>query len=198
VGLEVELEGGRLELEVPSPLGGRRVEVLAPPFRFAALGSAFRVERRGRALELVVGEGKVTVHRDRRLLAVVSAGQSWTPPVRVVRPPDVLAHELEAYEAARLRRDEGDLAGAVAAFRDCRRRFPRGLLRLEVDLSIVELLPRLGRFQEALAESAALLAAHPHGERTAELHRLRGNIYRDALGDPASAKREYELAGGAP
>jgi hypothetical protein len=199
-GVELELLDGQLGLEVAPQLGGRRVEVTVRPYRFVVLGTRFQLEREGTSVRLAVEEGKVAVHRETRLLSVVAAGESWTPPVRtaVARPPDLLAHELAAYELGRARRDRGDLAGALAAFRDCRRRFPRGPLRPEVDLSIVELLPRLGRFQEALDESAAFLAAHPRGERTAELRRLRGNIYRDGLKDPVGAQREYELAGRAP
>jgi len=195
-GLELELVGGRLGLEVDQP-GGRRLEVVARPYRFVVLGRRLHLERDGASVRLAVEEGKVAVHREARLLAVVSAGQSWTPPVRAVvaRSPDPLAPELAAYELGRARRAEGDLAGALEAFRTCRRRFPRGTLRPEIDLSIIELLPRLGHFQEALDESAAFLAAHPRSERTAELRRLRGNVYRDGLRDPARAAREYELAG---
>jgi hypothetical protein len=199
-GVEVELVSGRLALEVPPQLAGRRVEVVSGPYRFVVLGTVFRLERQGPSLRLAVQEGKVSVHRGERLISVVSAGQSWTPsmPSGAARspappPPDALAEELSTYELGRVRRDQADLAGALQAFRDCRRRFPQGTLRTEVDLSIVELLPRLGRFQEALAESADFLAAHPHGERTAELHRLRGDIYRQALKDPARAEHEYAL-----
>lgn len=106
-----------------------------------------------------------------------------------------LGAELALYELARLRRDVlGDLQGALAALDDHRARFASGSLRQEVDLFRVELLARLGRAQEALASSAELLASPRGHERAAELHLLRGNIFRQDLGDPASATREYRAA----
>jgi hypothetical protein len=83
---------------------------------------------------------------------------------------------------------------ALATFRELRLRFPRGPLRVETDLSIVQLLAATGRPREALEESAALLAQGSGAERAAELHLLRGNLYREALGDLAQAEREYRLA----
>jgi hypothetical protein len=106
-----------------------------------------------------------------------------------------LAAEMALYEVARLRRDVlGDADGALAALDDHRARFARGSLRQEVDVFRVELLARLGRAREALASSAALLASPGGRERAAELHLLRGNIYRQDLADPVSAAREYEQA----
>ena len=64
-------------------------------------------------------------------------------------------------------------------------------------LSLVEILPRLGRNQEALELSGALLAQQPALERAAELRLLRGNIYSEALKNRAAAAREYALAAAA-
>ena len=103
-----------------------------------------------------------------------------------------LAAESALYEIARLKRDRlGDSAGAIAALEQHRRRFPTGQLRIEVGLSLVDLLPRVGRHREALRDSAALLADNPRLERADELRLLRGNIYREGLADCASALREY-------
>jgi hypothetical protein len=107
-----------------------------------------------------------------------------------------LAAETALYELGRLRRDrERDLPGALAVFAECRRRFPHGALAVEASLSIIDLLPRLGRPREALDESARLLAAHPALERADELHLLRGNLLRQALGDCGGAIREYRAVG---
>jgi hypothetical protein len=106
-----------------------------------------------------------------------------------------LGAELALYELARLRRDVlGDLRGALAALDDHRARFASGSLRQEVELFRVELLARLGRAHEALVSSAELLASPRGHERAAELHLLRGNVFRQDLGDPASAAREYRAA----
>jgi hypothetical protein len=103
-----------------------------------------------------------------------------------------LAGETAQYQLARLWRDSlGDLASALAAFQTQRSRFPDGALRTEADLSIIELLPRLGRHADALAESEQFLIAHPKAERRGEIHLLRGNIFREVLRDLDHAEREY-------
>jgi hypothetical protein len=105
-----------------------------------------------------------------------------------------LAGEAAQYEIARLWRDAlHDPARALMAFREQRSRFPRGVLAIEADLSIIELLPRLDRHAEALTESERFLNEHPDGERRGEIHLLRGNIYREALRDIDHAEREYAL-----
>jgi hypothetical protein len=108
-----------------------------------------------------------------------------------------LAGETALYELARLWRDSfGALDRSLAAFQAQRARFPNGVLRTEADLSIIELLPRLDRHADALAESAHFLTAHPKAERRGELHLLRGNIFREVLRDLDHAEREYALGAG--
>jgi TolA-binding protein len=103
-----------------------------------------------------------------------------------------LVAQTALYEHARLLAWQvGDLPEAMSALQEHRRRFPDGALRAEVDLTLVELLPRLGRFREALDKSAALLSQHPRHERAAELHLLRGNILRESFEDHARAGVEY-------
>jgi hypothetical protein len=68
-----------------------------------------------------------------------------------------LVGELALMELARIRRDvKGDLAGAERALAEHRRRFPRGALSDEAAGARVELLVRLARPAEALAEAAHL------------------------------------------
>ncbi len=106
-----------------------------------------------------------------------------------------LAGETAQYEVARLWRDSlGEPGRALAALQTQRSRFPNGVLRTEADLSIIELLPRLGRHADALAESEQFLTAHPKAERSGEIHLLRGNIYREVLRDLDHAEREYARA----
>jgi hypothetical protein len=221
--LHLELVRGRLQLQVAArspdrtPPGGppaRPVQVVVGIYRFVVLSSAFQVQRDGDGVRLAVEQGQVGVYRSNgpgaRRLALVSAGQSWRKDEGCLQRTSAqarlgcwqarsrgpgLAAEIAAYEIGRLQRDAlANPAAALEAFQACRQRFPRGSLRPEVDLSIVELLPVLGRFQQALDESAALLATSPVPERRAELHRLRGDVYRDGLGDTAAAMREYALA----
>jgi len=109
-----------------------------------------------------------------------------------------LAGETALYELARLWRDSfGQLDRSLAAFQAQRARFPNGVLRTEADLSIIELLPRLDRHADALAESAHFLNSHPKAERSGEIHLLRGNIFREVLRDLDHAEREYALGAGA-
>jgi tetratricopeptide (TPR) repeat protein len=87
-----------------------------------------------------------------------------------------------------------DPAGALQALESYRKRFPNGSLRSEADIARVVLLTRLGRPNEALAESERLLDS-PHGrERAFELRMLRGNVYRKGLGNAALAAREFAQA----
>lgn len=106
-----------------------------------------------------------------------------------------LSAEVALYELARLRRDvQDDAKGALAALNEYRDRFPHGSLRNEVGLSRVQLLSELGRGREALNEAEALLGSAKGGERAAELHLLRGDIFRRDLADFAQAAREYAKA----
>jgi hypothetical protein len=106
-----------------------------------------------------------------------------------------LSAEMALYEMARLRRDVlRDPNGALAALDEYRQRFPSGTLRNEVNISRVELLSQLGRGREALRESQALLDSSSGRERAAELHVLRGNVYRHDLADLPAAILEYERA----
>jgi hypothetical protein len=106
-----------------------------------------------------------------------------------------LSAEMALYELSRLRRDVlGDAPGALAALDDYGARFPTGSLRREVDMSYLELLVQLGRNREALARSQALLAMPSGRERAAELHLLRGDVFRRSLKDLRAAEREYAEA----
>jgi hypothetical protein len=112
-----------------------------------------------------------------------------------------LSAEMALYEMARLRRDVlRDANGALSALDDYRQRFPQGSLRHEVSITRVELLSDVGKSREALNESETLLASASGQERAAELHLLRGNIFRHDLSDFKSATAEYakaEALGGA-
>jgi len=106
-----------------------------------------------------------------------------------------LGAEIGLYEAARLYRDAlGQPARAVATLQEAQRRFPAGVLSTEVSLSLAELLPKVGRYQEALDEAAAILRRHPTEAHAAELHLLRGDVLRAGLGRCAAAEAEYGAA----
>ncbi|HEY2901887.1 MAG TPA: FecR domain-containing protein [Polyangia bacterium] len=106
-----------------------------------------------------------------------------------------LRAEVALYKVGTIARDElHEPSEALAAFEELRHRYPDGTLRTEAELSIVGLLARTGRYDEALTESAALLEKHGANERAAELHLLRGNVFREGRGDLGRAVEEYRLA----
>ena len=105
-----------------------------------------------------------------------------------------LLAQTALYELANLRRDGGDPSGALATLRSYGVRFPNGALTTEVELSMIELLAKLNQHGEALERSAALLARQPNLERSSDLRVLRGNLYREAMGDLRRAAIEYDLA----
>jgi tetratricopeptide (TPR) repeat protein len=111
---------------------------------------------------------------------------------------DGLAAEASLYQAAVLRRDAvGDPEGALDSFRAYQKRFPDGSLADEVGISVAELLPRLGRYQEALQETDSLFARGAGNERRSELLMLRGRILLDGLKDPGRAEGTFaEVAAG--
>src|SRR6185436_14527639 len=84
-----------------------------------------------------------------------------------------LVGELALIELARIRRDvKGDLPGAEQALAEHRRRFPRGALANEAAGSRIELLLRLGRAAEALAEAERLNGGDATFWRAVCLHKL--------------------------
>ena len=61
---------------------------------------------------------------------------------------------------------------AIEAWKQYRQRFPRGLLRAEADLSVVETELELGAHEAARAEAEAFLRRHPRSERRREVEAL--------------------------
>jgi TolA-binding protein len=116
---------------------------------------------------------------------------------RALASPDA-RHDLALYQLALLRqRRLNDPQGALQALDRYRELYPRGSLRQEVDLSVVEVDHTLGRTEAALAESAAFLSRYPQSERTDEVRLLRGDILRQR-GDCAKASAEYRAVGAGP
>lgn len=84
-----------------------------------------------------------------------------------------LAGENAVYEMGRIWRDrKGQPRQALEVWQRYRVQHPAGLLRPEVDLSIVETYVSLADHARALAEAKAFLARHPTSERRAEVERL--------------------------
>jgi tetratricopeptide (TPR) repeat protein len=67
---------------------------------------------------------------------------------------------------------------ALVTWERYRARYPRGLLRAEADLSIVDTLSSMGESTRALKEALAFLRNHPRNERRGEIARVAGDLYR--------------------
>jgi hypothetical protein len=92
------------------------------------------------------------------------------------------AAENAAYEVGWLLRDRLNRPRqALAAWDRYRTRFPRGLLRAETDLSVLETRLMLGEATGALVEAKAFLDRHPTSERRGEITR----VVRALRGEPA-------------
>lgn len=103
-----------------------------------------------------------------------------------------LSAEMALYEVARLRRDVlSNPSSSLAALDEYERRFPSGTLTPEVQQARVDLLSRLGRFDEALSVSDQLLTSSFGRSRATELRLLRGNLLRDRKHDCSAAIAEY-------
>jgi ferric-dicitrate binding protein FerR (iron transport regulator) len=104
-----------------------------------------------------------------------------------------LSAEMALYEVARIRRDVLlNPNASLAALDEYQSRFGSGTLAPEVRMARVDLLSRLGRIDDALRESAAILASPSGHSLTLELRLLRGNLLRDKKNDCAAAAAEYQ------
>jgi FecR protein len=104
------------------------------------------------------------------------------------------AGENAEYEIGRVLRDGlHQPHEAVAAWRAYRAGHPRGLLRVEADLSVIETLVFVGDKAGALAEASEFVRRYPESERRMEVARLAGDLLRDR-GDCAGAISAYNTA----
>jgi hypothetical protein len=104
------------------------------------------------------------------------------------------AGENAEYEIGRVLRDSlQQPREALSAWRSYRAQHPRGLLRIEADISVIETLVSLGDKAEAASEASAFIRRYPDSERRAEIARLAGDLLRErgAYGDAIGA---YDIA----
>jgi transmembrane sensor len=102
--------------------------------------------------------------------------------------------ENALYELGEIYRDRlGQPQRGLEIWREYRRRFPHGLLRAEVDVSLIETLAMTGARREALQEASTFLRQNPESERRHEVARVAGDLAR-AGGDCRAAVPLYERA----
>ena len=103
--------------------------------------------------------------------------------------------ETALYEAGSIAwRELGDGKRALAIWRQQRQRFPNGVLRTEVQASIIDALVALRMLPEAETEIDRDLLADPEGLRTSEMHFVLGTIQRELDGDCRRARSQFSLA----
>jgi hypothetical protein len=108
---------------------------------------------------------------------------------------DAVRAESALYQAGWIRMHElHDAAFALGIWERQRTRYPHGVLREEVQTSIIDALMALDRTRAAEAETADYLRAYPHGMRAAEMHFVRATLLRDTDRDCRRARRELDLA----
>jgi hypothetical protein len=107
--------------------------------------------------------------------------------------------EVASYEAARITAEAlHDAARTLQLLDEHTVRFPSGAMRGEVRWLRVRSLERAGRFDEALAESEALLATTEGRGLASDVHWLRARIYADARDDCQRAVSELVALVGEP
>jgi hypothetical protein len=104
------------------------------------------------------------------------------------------AGENAEYEIGRVLRDSlHQPREAVAAWRAYRAQHPRGLLRIESDLSVIETLVSVGDKAGAVTEASDFIRRYPESERRLEVARLAGDLLRER-GDCSGAVNAYNVA----
>jgi FecR protein len=100
------------------------------------------------------------------------------------------AAENAAYEVGKVLRDNlSRPRQALSAWKRYRARFPRGVLRVEVDLYVLETLGMLDDRAAALGEAQDFLARYPDSERRAEISRLVERLRQETRGSASGRER---------
>ena len=104
------------------------------------------------------------------------------------------AGENAEYEIGKVLRDGlHQPREAISAWRSYRAQHPRGLLRAEADISVVETLVAVDEKSEALGEAMDFVRRFPDSERRVEIGGLAGDLLRER-GDFRGALAEYDGA----
>ena len=150
-----------------SPTVERRPSAGTSVRRTSLVDSTVRAENGPANVELTAARIALSEGRPEDALAMLTHCSKGVGP----------AAENAAYEMGRVLRDGLHRPrAAVAAWVSYRTRFPKGLLRAEADLSILETLARVGDKVAALSEAEAFLARYPNSERRDEVAKLAARV----------------------
>lgn len=136
----------------------------------------------------------VTLVAQARVARAAGEGRKALAIYRIVAQRGGTAGENAEYEIGRVLRDNlHQPREAIAAWRSYRSQHPRGLLRIESDISLIETLVVVNDKVEALSETLDFVRRFPDSERRAEMGGLAGDLLRER-GDFKSAVSEYDGA----
>jgi ferric-dicitrate binding protein FerR (iron transport regulator) len=173
--------GGQVT-ELPPSAAASPVATRAPapvrkrPARKVALADAEQARRLDQAGDIRRGGDS------RRALSMYQRMADGSGPLA-----EIAHYEIGVIEDEDLR----DPRRAVATWQRYRVRYPKGLLRTEADISVIEALARIGEEKRALDEAVGFLAKHPDSERRAEVARVAGDLARQR-GDCRAAIPLYD------
>lgn len=85
--VDIALESGSLDLQVPPRKQGQAVLITAGSLRFTIVGTVLSLRRQGQRVALDVTEGLVAVAKDGDHVATVASGESWSMPLPPTSPP---------------------------------------------------------------------------------------------------------------
>ncbi|MEA2699090.1 MAG: hypothetical protein QOI66_3361, partial [Myxococcales bacterium] len=184
-------------VEIESAAGGRRVAHLLPGQRWsstttntaaAASDGAFRA-----ATSSAPPDAAAILAAARRARGSGDARGALALYGRLAANRGQLA-ESALYEMASIEdQDLHDAARALHLWERYREQHPRGVLRAEADLSIIEMLTQLGQNGRAVDEARGFLRRNPGSERRGEVARVAGDLSR-TRGDCAAAVAFYDQA----
>jgi hypothetical protein len=134
-----------------------------------------------------------------RTLAAEGKNERAVDCYRLVGRNANVSGDVALYHAARLSLEKlGDASRSLALVHEHERRFPETALSAELAWLETRDLHRLGRVEEALTASEALLNGPAGRTLSAELHWLRAKIFQDERGDCTGAVSELVALVGEP
>lgn len=190
-GVSVSLVSGVVEIE--SAATGQRVAHLDPGQRWSNGEAAAPLALPARAATSGSTAEAGILAAARRARRQGDAREALALYGRLARSNGRLAESAQ-YEMASIEdQDLHDSARALRSWERYRDQHPRGVLRAEADLSIIEMLTRLGQEGRALDEARAFLRRNPGSERRSEVARVAADLAR-TRGDCAAAAAFYDQA----
>jgi ferric-dicitrate binding protein FerR (iron transport regulator) len=195
-GVSVALDSGVVEIE--SAAGGRRVAHLLPGQRWSSTATNTTAAARDGASRAATSNSAAPdtaaiLAAARRARGSGDARGALALYGRLASSRGQLA-ESALYEMASIEdQDLHDAARALHLWERYRDQHPRGVLRAEADLSIIEMLTQLGQNGRAVDEARGFLRRNPGSERRGEVARVAGDLSR-TRGDCAVAVAFYDQA----